>query len=158
MMSIMPLMTIEPNASTHGQGNDGWEKVDFAVDPSASETVLPTHLLADIKTQPSDASKRGVLYEVANGERIPNLGEKLFDGETHCEGIKRRIRAQVCDVSKPLLSVAKLVKAGNSVVFTPEGSYVHDPMTGEYMTLQEESGMYTLGLWVKKEAGADSGF
>ena len=72
------------------------------------------------------------------------------------EGIQRRIKAQVCRVSKPLLSVAKLVRAGNSVVFSPNVSYVHDPTTGDYMALHENAGMYVLSMWAK--TGADAGF
>ena len=84
------------------------------------------------------------------------MGERDFAGETHLEGIKRRITAQVCEVSKPLLSGARLVRAGNSVVFSPGGSYVYDPATGESMALQEKGGMYMLSMWAR--AGAASGF
>ena len=80
--------------------------------------------------------------------------KKVFTGETHSEGIPRRIRAQVCDASKPLLSVARLVSAGNKVVFAPDGSYIFDPATGEYMALEERAGMYTLSLWTRTTAAA----
>ena len=86
---------------------------------------------------------------MANGQRIPNFGEKSFACATHFEGINRRVRAQVCDVSKPLMSVAKLVGAGNTVVFSPEGSYIWDAASGECMALEEKQGMYTHGLWAK---------
>ena len=97
--------------------------------------------------QPSDASRRGVQYEVANGERIPNLGQKTFQGVTP-EGVRRGITAQVCDVNKPLLSVAKLVRSGNTVVFAPDGAYVEDGTTHERLWLQESGGMYMMRLWV----------
>ena len=155
---LMPLMTIEPEAPGASKDESGWTRIDFAVDSGASETVLPAHLLTDIATTEGEASRRGVLYEVANGERIPNLGEKRFLGETHHEGIARQIRAQVCEVSKPLMSVAKLVKAGNTVVFSPDGSYIWDQATGEYMALEERSGMYTLGLWTHTSPSAKAGF
>lgn len=156
VMPLMPLMTIEPEKGEIKEGE--WERVDFAVDSGASETVMPPHVLRDIAVEPSDASRRGVLYEVANGERIPNMGERNFQAETHFEGIQRKIKAQVCQVSKPLLSVAKLVRAGNTVVFAPEGSFVHDPISGESMQLQEASGMYTLSLWTKTTKSVGAGF
>ena len=96
------------------------------------------------------------MYEVANGQRIPNLGEKLFAGTSHWEGNLRNIRAQVFDVSKPLMSVSRLVGAGNSVVFSPTEAYIEDGQTGERVHLEEHGGMFTLKMWVQKPAA--SGF
>ena len=88
-------------------------------------------------------------YEVANGIRIPNLGEKKFVG-TSTEGISRRLTAQVCDVNKALLSVSKVAKSGGRVVFDSDGSYIEDKNTGEKMNLVERNGMYMLSLWTKR--------
>ena len=41
------------------------------------------------------AKKRGIEYELANGLKISNEGEKEFEGTTE-EGVSRRIKAQVC--------------------------------------------------------------
>ena len=71
------------------------------------------------------ASKRGVKYEGANGVRIPNLGEKKFVGISE-ESVSRGLTAQVCDVNKVLLSVRKVVAAGNRVIFDDEGSFIED--------------------------------
>ena len=90
-------------------------------------------------------------YEVANGVRIPNLGEKQFVGTT-VEGISRKLTAQVCDVNKGLLSVHKVVKAGSRVVFDMDGSYIEDKQTGECMNLTERNGMYMLTMWTKKSS------
>ena len=95
---------------------------------------------------------------MANGERIPNLGEKLFSGLTDAEGHQRSIRAQVCDVSKPLLSVSRLVRAGNSVIFSAQGSYIEDGQTGEKIHLEEHQGMYHLRLWVPTKPAVAAGF
>ena len=62
----------------------------------------------------------------------------------------RAVKVQVADVNKDLLSVSKLVKAGSTVVFHPEGSYIEDLATQERMWLKEVGGMYTLGLWVHR--------
>ena len=125
----------EINAVNEGE----WEEVELAVDSGASETVVNDDMLKSVQTQESAASRRGVEYEVANGIRIPNLGEKRFIG-TSDEGISRRLTAQVCDVNKALLSVSKMVKAGNRVIFDPEGSYIEDKNTGECMNLKEKTG------------------
>ena len=98
-------------------------------------------------------SRKGVMHEVANGVRIPNLGEKRFTGVS-TEGAVRNITAQVCDVNKALLSVKKMVAAGNRVVFDQAGSYIEDTRSGEKMRLVEEDGMYMLTMWVNKEKQA----
>ena len=48
-----------------------------------------------------------------------------------------------------LLSVSKVVKAGNRVVFDMGGSYIEDPVRKEKMYLAEKHGMYTLKVWTK---------
>ena len=92
------------------------------VDSGASETVVPPHMVTSAETVPSDASRRGVMYEVANGARIPNLGEKTFRASSE-EGHVRDLKAQVAETKQPLMSVSKLVAAGNTVVFGPQALY-----------------------------------
>ena len=64
------------------------------------------------------------------------------------EGTRKTITAQVADVNKGLLSVRKIVAAGNRVVFDSD-SYIEDKQTGERMWLTEAQGMYMLKMWVK---------
>ena len=106
-------------------------------------------MLDTVDTTEGKAYKQGVQYEVANGLRIPNLGEKRFVGETE-EGFKRNMTAQVCNVNKALLSVAKVVAAGNRVVFDSQ-SYIEDKKSGEKIHLTEKGGMYMLKMWVANE-------
>ena len=74
----------------------------------ATETVVGESMLTSIDTKEGSAYKRGVQYEVASGDLIPNLGEKRFVGI--CEnGETRNMTAQVCDVNKALLSVKRMV-------------------------------------------------
>ena len=86
---------------------------------------------------------------MASGTLIPNLGEKRFIavGEG---GESRRMKAQVCEVNKALLSVKRVLQAGNRAVFDKTGSCIEDEVSGERTHLHEENGMYTLRLWVKK--------
>ena len=105
-------------------------------------------MICSAEIQDGPASRRGVQYEVANGVKLPNLGEKRFIGTTR-EGIQRKLAAQVCNVNKGLLSVMKVVRAGNTVVFDSDGSYIQDKKTGEYMNLVERIGLYMLRMWTK---------
>ena len=107
-------------------------------------------MILSAEVQDGVNSKNGAEYEVANGIRIPNLGEKKFVGVTD-EGVSRKMVAQVCDVNKGLLSVRRMVQAGNTVVFTKKGSYIEDDHTRERMHMEEKNGMYMLKLWTRSE-------
>ena len=117
----------------------------MTVDSGASATVVGEHMLKAMRLQ---EGRTGVEYEVANGQRIPNLGEKVIDGETDIEGRRTIFKAQVCEVSKPLMSVKRLVESGHSVLFDPEGGRITDRKTGHQIWLHEVNGMYHLRLWV----------
>ena len=125
-----------------------WEVLEMAVDSGASESVVSDEMLASVTTVEGEAMKKGVQYEVADGTLIPNLREKKFIAVSD-NGVARQMRAQVCDVNKALLSVHRVVQAGNRVVFAASGSYVEDEQTGETMELIEKGGMYMLKLWAK---------
>ena len=66
------------------------------------------------------------------------------------EGLAREIVAQVCEVNKPLLSVSKMVAAGNRVVFDESGSYIENIVSGEKVWMKSQGGMYMLKMFVKK--------
>ena len=59
--------------------------------------------------------------------------------------------ASVTDVEDALLSVSKIVKVGNRVVFDDTGSYIEHEMTGEVTPLIEQRGLYKLKMWVPKD-------
>ena len=71
------------------------------------------------------------------------------------EGFQKNINAQVCDVNKALLSVRRLVDAGNKVVFDKNGSYIEDSVRKEKMHLVEKQGMYVLKVWTKGAAASN---
>ena len=153
-MPLNVMATVEPQNVMGCTTTPDWEVVEFAVDSGASETVVSEAMVASVATKPSLASSRGVSYEVANGEVIPNLGEKDILGYTDQEGFAKVIKAQVCDVSKPLLSVHRLVQAGHTVVFSPEGAYVQNQAQDQVMWLNEKGGMYTMKIWVPRNPPA----
>ena len=119
------------------------------MDSGATETVMHEDMLTMVDTVEGRAYKRGVKYEVANGARIDNIGEKRFTCVTD-EGVIRRITAQVCDVNKALLSVRKVCEAGNRVVFDGEDSYIEDKSSGQRLQMEDKNGMYMLRMWVKE--------
>ena len=76
-----------------------------------------------------------------------------IEADVREEGVNRLITAQVTEVTKPLLSVSKMVKAGNTVVFDQNGSYIYDGATGAIMHLEDRNGMYLLKVWVRSSSG-----
>ena len=59
--------------------------------------------------------------------------------------------AAVTEVDDALLSVSKVVKAGNKVVFDESGSYIELKSSGEVSPLIEQRGLYKLKMWVPKD-------
>jgi len=146
---LRPLRVIEPEGVNELEVTGEWEEIEMAVDSGATETVVGEGDLLSIETKEGPASKRGTEYEVANGVRIPNLGEKKFTAHTEEGGI-RSLTAQVCDVNKPLLSVKKVIAGKNRVVFDEDGSYIESKVTGERTRLHEQGGMFMLKMWVQR--------
>ena len=144
--------TIEPDHVKAVNADEGWEEIEFALDSGATETVLGESMLSSIETKEGAASKRGVEYEIATGELIPNLGEKKFQAVSQ-EGVIRSITAQVCAVNKALMSVKKVMRAGNKVVFDEDGTYIEDKVTGEKIWATDDGGMFMVKMWVNRKAG-----
>ena len=59
--------------------------------------------------------------------------------------------AAVTEADDALLSVSKVVKAGNKVVFDDSGSYIEHKVSGEVTPLIEQRGLYKLKMWVPKD-------
>ena len=144
---------IEPEGCNSLGNSEDWVKVEFAVDSGATETVMSETMLENVETKEGAASRRGVLYEVANGVRIPNEGEKRFVAYTNEHSDGKEVVAQICNVNKALLSVRRMVAAGNMVVFSPEENYILSLETGERMELAEKEGMYMVEMWVNGKGG-----
>ena len=143
-----------------GANEGGWEHLEAILDSGATVTVIPPHVGKEYEVVPSEASKAGVKYEVANGEEIPNLGEKLLPVVT-AEGSWRGMLAQVADVSKALQSVRALVKSGHVVVFGDGdgGSerYVYNKTTGETNSDKDDGVNYLMGVHIAPRAEAGFG-
>ena len=121
----------------------------MAVDSGASESVLPEEELPSVRLTEGEAKRKGVKYEVADGTLIPNLGEKSFVAVSE-EGSLRKMRVQVCDVNKALLSVRRVTQAGNRVIFDVDGGWIEDTSTGQKKWMREKNGKHILKWWVKR--------
>ncbi len=127
--------------------------LECTVDSAACECVMPPTLLDHIEIAESPASAAGVEYEVANSEKIPNLGERRLECLTDNSKALRRITFQVADVHKPLLCTAQLADCGFTTHLDEHGGYIEDKWSGERIPVKRRGNVYSLRLWVR-QAGA----
>ena len=66
--------------------------------------------------------------------------------------------AQICAVNKNLMSVSKITKQGNRIVFDDDGSYIDDKSSGERTWMHKVDGMYMLKMWVSRKSTQEAGF
>ena len=92
--SLLELKDEEVNAV---EDPDEWEELEVMVDSGASHTVIGHDM---VKAVESTNRKPGVSYQLADGSRVPHMGEKSFRAYTDA-GLLRNVVAQVTDVHKP---------------------------------------------------------
>ena len=98
----------------------GYRKVRVLFDTGAGESIVPPEEFEEFPVQESEGSRKGWFYEAANGEEIPNEGEKVVQSLTE-EFQNRTCVFQVGKVTKPLLSAAQVTKAGFLAVLDGPG-------------------------------------
>ena len=122
----------------------------ITIDSGAAEHVIPNKWVNCIPVRPSPGSARGVHYVAANGARIPNLGEQKL-GFWTADGIGTSWTFQVCQVNKPLASVAKLVDDGWKVVFDEDLSCLVHKRTGKVIKLRRDRGVYVVDAYLEAD-------
>ena len=142
--------------SRHVPGEDKpeYEKertIKVLVDSGAAENVIPPGLLPDFEIKEGEARRNNVRYTTADGNELPNLGEIQLPFRTK-EGHKCGVLFQVCDVSRPLLSVTALTAKGNTVAFNEQGGTIV-AKDGKKMHFKKESGVYVLEMYVAPFTG-----
>ena len=83
----------------------------------------------------------------ANGEQIKDLGEKNIPFKTN-EGIQRCITFRSANVVKPLISMQKVVRAGNIVVLDEMNPHIRNTRDGTVIKLDVNNGVYTMDMWI----------
>ena len=116
------------------------EQVNFIVDSGAAETVIPKSTAGYVAA--TKGPKFGTVYKGIEGSKVENQGERTLRGSVGRNAAS--ITAQVCNVTKPLYSVAQAVKAGYDVTFTQEGGGMTHRSTGKKFPFALRNGMYEL--------------
>lgn len=135
-------------------GGGSKEDLWITVDSGASENVIAESMAPQFKVKESQGSRDGVVYVAANGETMPNRGEKDVKVVT-AEGHKCMLKMQVTDVQKPLMSVARICDAGHRVVFEHDGGYVEHKVTKQRTNFNRVDNVYRLRVGL---ASSEAGF
>ena len=135
-----------------------WMEIEITIDSGACDTVMPENMCPHISLLSSDSSRAGLEYEVANGEGLPNLGEKKCLMMTEDSDMMKRVIFQCADVHKALLSVSRVADLGYECVFGKNGGQLRDVVTGDVVSLHRRGNLYVMRAWVKQDTSSTPGF
>ena len=86
-------------------------------------------------------------FVAANGEQINDLGEKTIPFKTN-EGVQRCIIFRSANVAKPIISMQKAVRAGNTVGLDEKNPHIRNIRDGTVIKLDVSNGVYTMDMWI----------
>ena len=151
---LSTLTEVRPKGAFSAVGNvqqPEWIEIEITIDSGACETVMPFGMCSSISVLASRQYSEGVEYEVANGETIPNLGERRCLMMTQGSGIMKKINFQVAEVHKPLLSITRVADMGYDCVLGKGGGYLIDQSSGERIPLYRKDNLYILKARIKQD-------
>ena len=130
------------------EANGDWKRLSLTDDSGACDNVVDPRDLPGYILKGTKESRNGETFVTASGNPIPQLGEMeatiYIDG-----GILRKLRTQCTTVSKPLLSVKRMIEGGSHFVgFCEQGGFLFDLHSGHIEWFREESGNYMLDAWL----------
>ena len=128
---------------------DEWIEVELTADSGACDTVIPRKTAQGIPILPSLASLRVMEYEVANGQSIPNLGERRCLVWTENATEVKRMNMQVAVVQKGLLSLSRCADLAFEGRFGRIAGAPICERTGEVIPLTRKGNLYVLRVWIK---------
>ena len=155
-----PLARLPHSESTKSRGvmavgwmeqSGEWIKVKACMDSGCIEHVAPPEIAPGVAATPSELSMAGQCYSVANGEDIPNVGEKTFEAITE-GGQRGTMTTQLAEVTKPLMSVGQTCDNGNVVLFHRRGGFILNLETRALTPFERIAGNYEIAYWVKGKA------
>jgi len=140
---------IEKGSLSAVGNEEEWIEVELTADSGACDTVIPRTTAEGIPIMPSLASLRGMEYEVANGQSIPNLGERRCLVWTENATEVKRMVMQVAGVHKGLLSLSRCADMGYEGRFWRYAGALICESIGEIIPLIRKGNLYVLRVWIK---------
>jgi hypothetical protein len=134
---------VQAIAEMHGT----WERIVSMVDSGATVPVMPPDIGSQYKVEESFGSKNGHLFGVANGNEIPNLGQKFLPVMTK-EQTLQGYPSQCADVTMALQSVVHMNKGKKGVWLYGADSFAVDMETGEVNAIDFDGKRFTMEHWV----------
>ena len=109
---------------------------------------MPPSAAQKFAVNPTEQSRNGTGFRAANGTAIRHYGQRRIEGWS--DNFKQiTMIAQVADVKATLGSVHQMLRAGNMVHFEPDNCYIQHTKTGARTMIEEKSGTFEVGVWVK---------
>ena len=96
---------------------------------------------------PSRMSKAGGSYRVANGHRVPNVGQQAVYFRTD-ENQAAGMMFQTAEIERPLISTSQLAASGHRVVFNEKGGEIIYEKSSRHTALHKRGGIYVLRMWI----------
>ena len=127
--------------------DEGWTKVECVLDSGASESVCPRTMAPHWPIEDSPGSTIGLHYTSASGGRMPNEGQQRLPIALGT-GTRTMALFQVAEVSRPLMSVARVCEAGNQVLFGVGGGVIRNLSTGNDTPFEKRDGVYVFSMWI----------
>ena len=114
------------------------------MDTGAAGHVMPEAMFPNVRLERKTSPKK---FVAANGEQIKDLGEKNIPFRTD-EGVQRCITFRSANVVKPLISMEKVVRAGNVVVLDEKNPHIRNTRDGTVIKLDANNGVYKMDMWI----------
>ena len=127
-----------------------WVRVSAGVDSCASNTVIPAKMFPGLKRRETEQSKAGNEFVAANGRKMKNQGQKVISFAMP-DGEGKKIRAQIADVTRMLISVSNMTKAGYGVHLDESNPYIQNVKTRKITKLRHKNGIFLLDMWINTE-------
>ena len=110
----------------------------------AAGHVMPEGMFPHVKLERKTSPKK---FVAANGEQIKDLGERRIPIKTN-EGVQRCITFRSANVVNPLISMQKVLKAGNTVVLDEKNPHIRNTRDGSVIKLDANNGVCTMDMWI----------
>ena len=121
------------------------------VDSGAAENVLPAGVCNHVKLSATRRSDAGIGFRGASGEKNPQSRSEEVQGSNERRACGGNHMASGGLEKRPLMSVAKMVAAGNRVHLDSKDPRIARPK-GDVIPLRKAGNVYVVDLWVRKDA------
>ena len=107
----------------------GFTRIKSVLDSGATDSCAPDCMCPEVKSRPSEGSKRGQMYTAAGGKKIANEREKEITMVTGTNEIVQT-NWQTVDITRLLSSVRQICLQGIRVFFGAQGGVIYNIASG----------------------------